>query len=63
MIVLLSSGYWILFPMEQQETLVRKPVNLTSLVNRVLNDYTELLAAKTIANEPRQLITASVFFP
>ena len=37
--------------LEQQETLVKNPANLTILVNRVLNDYTDLLAAKTISTE------------
>lgn len=34
--------------LEQQETLTCKPVNLTTLIKRVVNDYSELLAAKNI---------------
>lgn len=37
--------------LEQQEMLTSKPINLTALANRVLDDYEELLAAKAIRVE------------
>lgn len=37
--------------LEQQETLVREQINMTTLTNQVLNDYTELFAAKNIRVE------------
>ncbi len=37
--------------LEQQETITKKSVNMTSLIDHVLDDYNELLAAKTIRIE------------
>lgn len=37
--------------LEQQETVTKKSVNMTSLIEHVLDDYSELLASKTIRLE------------
>ncbi|MFA5906659.1 MAG: HAMP domain-containing sensor histidine kinase [Desulfobacula sp.] len=40
-----------LFRLEQQETLDKKPVNLTALIARILNDHADLLTAKSVKIE------------
>ena len=37
--------------LEQQETITKKPMNMTALIDHVLDDYKELLASKTIRLE------------